>query len=123
MASETPGLGPVLTKDAIEKAVVQLVSAAALLTAQYQWWSPSGEEVLAIGGVAGSIYATVGIVISFFTREKVTPEAGVQKRIEAAVIRRVADLQAQRARHGAKKTARATVPTKAVKKAQRRQSA
>lgn len=123
MPSETPGAGPVLTKDAIEKAVVGLASAVAILTAQYGWWSPTGEQVLAIGGVAGSVYVFVAMIASFATRQKVTPEATVQKRIEAAVIRRVADLDAQRARHGAKKAARATVPTKAVKKAQRRQAA
>jgi hypothetical protein len=97
MPDSSTGPGPVLTKDAIEKGIVSVLSSVALLTARYGWWSPSGEDVLTIAGVIGSVYAFLGLVASFFTREQVRPEADVQKAIEQGVAERLAARDAQRA--------------------------
>jgi hypothetical protein len=53
--------------------------------------------VLTIAGVAGSLYAFVGVIISFFTRDKVRPEADVQRAIEQGVTERLAARDAQAA--------------------------
>jgi hypothetical protein len=96
MPDNSTGAGPVLTKDAIEKGIVSVLSSVALLTARYGWWSPSGEDVLTIAGVAGSLYAFVGVIVSFFTRDKVRPEADVQRAIEQGVTERLAAVDAER---------------------------
>jgi hypothetical protein len=100
MPDSSTGPGPVLTKDAIEKGIVSVLSSVALLTARYGWWSPSGEDVLTIAGVAGSVYAFLGLVASFFTREQVRPEADVQKAIEQGVAERLAAVDAERLGRG-----------------------
>lgn len=119
MPDNSTGLGPVLTKDAIEKGVVSVVSSVALLTARYGWWSPSGDDVLTIAGVAGNLYAFAGVVISFFTRDKVRPEANVQKAIEQGVNERLLALDVQRARHASQRLPAVKVPKKATRTAQR----
>lgn len=116
---------PVLGKDAIQNGVVLVVSGVAELTAAYGWWAPTAEQILAVGGAVGATWAFGQMIVSFFVRQKVTPEAHVEAiveaRVRAEVDRRVANLEEARRRHQAAKAIKA--PKKAAKAAQRRPAA
>lgn len=74
MGAESPA-EPVIKKDAIQAAIVQLLGAVAVITAAGGWWDPTPAQLVAIGGVGASVWSFITLVVSFRTRAKVTPVA------------------------------------------------